>query len=366
MLPVKLYVGAKKLAAKLVLAPNQQGKRLLEERVGFAQLVWSTPICCLHGDRFLFRDDSEEFLLGGGKVIDPVAKHSRSMGVAWHENLQALAKESLTEVLTSLLLDLHKEVNLSQLCQARNIPEQLCLASLETDPINEKIKRFKNKDDLLLVAEEVFDQTVQKILDHVKAWHKLHEQEDGIPVGTLREQLKQQAESSSQAMFLAAVGELIQSGVIVLRGGLISIVGRAVALTQQQTTIWTAVQDILGKASPAIPTLWELQDATGVDFKILSHTLDFLVRKNYLFRVSERRYALASTLQSFCNTVKDMDAQSEKIEVKGFKARAGVGRNLCVEVLEYFDTIRFTQRRDSYRVVLDAQVPAKLFSKENS
>ena len=37
------------------------------------------------------------------------------------------------------------------------------------------------------------------------------------------------------------------------------------------------------------------------------------------------------------------------------------GRKLAIEVLEYFDSIRFTQRRGDVRVVLNADLPAQLF-----
>ena len=52
----------------------------------------------------------------------------------------------------------------------------------------------------------------------------------------------------------------------------------------------------------------------------------------------------------------------EPITVVAAKSRFGTGRNLTVEILEYFDQIRFTLRKDDTRVVLDAELPAQLFN----
>jgi selenocysteine-specific elongation factor len=42
-----------------------------------------------------------------------------------------------------------------------------------------------------------------------------------------------------------------------------------------------------------------------------------------------------------------------------YRDHVGCGRNIAIEVLEYFDSIRFTQRRDQLRVILDPKLPQK-------
>ncbi|TAK82418.1 MAG: hypothetical protein EPO20_22310 [Betaproteobacteria bacterium] len=40
---------------------------------------------------------------------------------------------------------------------------------------------------------------------------------------------------------------------------------------------------------------------------------------------------------------KDVARESERITAADFRDRSGIGRNLAIEVLEYFDRIKFTR-----------------------
>ena len=86
------------------------------------------------------------------------------------------------------------------------------------------------------------------------------------------------------------------------------------------------------------------------------------VKQSRAFRVSDRRYALPSQLLGFAESIIQLDEANTEISVIAAKQQWGTGRNLTIEILEYFDEIRFTQRRNNTRVVLDRSLPARLFS----
>jgi regulator of sigma D len=78
-------------------------------------------------------------------------------------------------------------------------------------------------------------------------------------------------------------------------------------------------------------------------------------------QVSERRYALPDQLAKLAHELIDFAQAGNDITVKALKTHWGTGRNITVEILEYFDRIRFTQRKDNVRVILDKALPAKLY-----
>jgi selenocysteine-specific elongation factor len=59
--------------------------------------------------------------------------------------------------------------------------------------------------------------------------------------------------------------------------------------------------------------------------------------------------------------VSELDKTDEGITVISFKNRLGCGRKLAIDILEYFDAQRFTQRRGDSRVIIDGSIPAALF-----
>ncbi len=54
---------------------------------------------------------------------------------------------------------------------------------------------------------------------------------------------------------------------------------------------------------------------------------------------------------------------SDGVTVIGYKNLIGSGRKLAIDILEYFDDLRYTQRRGDSRVIIDATVPAQRFAR---
>lgn len=358
MLPVKLYIGARKLAAKLIVGQAATTKREFQHS-GFVQLQLSSPISCCYGDRFLIRDDSEEFIIGGGHVVNPFAVRSRAMGQQWQDYLHSLDHKELNTCLNTLLASHTREVNLSQLSQARNIP--LDTAYTYADQLDPAIavEHFSHESQHFIVSGKLLADCTTAITQTVSEWHKKNLQQDGVPVRTV---LTAMLPIYSEGLSLAAVSKLIKSNSLNLQGGLLALSGHSVGLSRAQQDLWASLQSILQKSAPGIPTFTELKEQTRLPDKELRSNLEFLVRKRYLLQISPRRVSLPETMLVFAASANELVREQEVIEVVAFKNHTAIGRNLCVEILEYFDTIRFTQRRGNHRVVLDAEVPSKLFS----
>ena len=80
-----------------------------------------------------------------------------------------------------------------------------------------------------------------------------------------------------------------------------------------------------------------------------------------LCRITDTRFALPEQLMQFAREVLSCDSSGEPLTVIGLKSRFGTGRRLTIEILEYFDRVHFTRRRGDTRVILNAELPVKLF-----
>ena len=63
--PAKLYIGALRVGAKVALIEKGVSS-LTPDQTSMAQLILDAPISAYSGERFVLRDDSESFHLGGG------------------------------------------------------------------------------------------------------------------------------------------------------------------------------------------------------------------------------------------------------------------------------------------------------------
>ena len=77
-----------------------------------------------------------------------------------------------------------------------------------------------------------------------------------------------------------------------------------------------------------------------------------LVKTGLLVHVANHRYYLPNQLKDVAKIVKRMTATAP-LTVKAFRDKTGIGRNVAIEVLEYFDSKGFTRRQGNDRIILN-------------
>ncbi|CAN0441615.1 unnamed protein product, partial [Scytosiphon promiscuus] len=70
-----------------------------------------------------------------------------------------------------------------------------------------------------------------------------------------------------------------------------------------------------------------------------------------LIFIAEHRYYLPQQVQRIAEQVKTM-ASKAPFTVREFRDATGIGRNVAIVLLEYFDSKGFTRRQDNHRVIL--------------
>ena len=80
-----------------------------------------------------------------------------------------------------------------------------------------------------------------------------------------------------------------------------------------------------------------------------------LVKTGLLINVANHRYYLPNQLKKIAKIVQRM-AASEPLTVRGFRDETGIGRNVAIEVLEYFDSKGFTRRQGNDRIILNPTI----------
>ena len=96
--------------------------------------------------------------------------------------------------------------------------------------------------------------------------------------------------------------------------------------------------------------LSELQRDAKLNQTSLKLALKYGTEKGFLHRINATRYALTTTLLDFAETSESL-ASERNFSVADFKDEIGIGRKLAVEILEFFDSINFTQRQGNERTI---------------
>ena len=113
---------------------------------------------------------------------------------------------------------------------------------------------------------------------------------------------------------------------------------------------WSSLERKLQTAGRHIPVLSELQRDAQLDGTSLKLALKHGADRGFLHRINATRYALTTTLLGFAETTESL-ASEQNFTVANFKDELGIGRKLAVEILEFFDSINFTQRQGNERTI---------------
>ena len=154
-------------------------------------------------------------------------------------------------------------------------------------------------------------------------------------------------------MFFSCILQiLIEKRLLSLTGTLLHLPDHKASLSVEEREFLTKVRPLLEKSGNIPPRTRELVDLTGIPLRKLEVILKQITRSGSLVKVAENRYFLPETimeLAEFTEKLVDEFPEQNGFTVIQFRDQSGIGRNLCIEILEYFDRVGFTKRAGNAR-----------------
>ncbi len=337
--PVHLHIGAADVPARVALL---EGAPLEPGGAALGQLVLSSPVSALFGDRFVLRDQSGRRTIGGGIVIDPFAP---SRGRAKAERiamLRALEPAKIAEALANGL-------NVSP--SGFELGAFLCAWNVSSDEAKELVARH----DLRTVGDGF-----GKLAFTQAAWNSARiglgraiaqsrSPNEGLTKDAVARATKPRVPGPALEALLA---DLIARGEIEFAGGMYRPRGATIQLEPQDAALWAKLQPLLDNIRP--PTIAELAAELKADARPIERLLQKVARMNLTVQIAPNRYYLPDRLRELASFA-EMVAQETPgglVSIRAFRDKSGVGRNLSVEALEFFDRLGFTGRAGEHRRIV--------------
>jgi selenocysteine-specific elongation factor len=358
--PVRLYMGTRRIPARLYFLESLEGGRLKPGATALVQLIMEEPVSCCAGDHFLIRDDSETITLGGGEILDPVAPKVRKSRQHRLDFLAAMALPSLQARVEALLDPDCPPLDILSLAKTCNLPLLDIERLLESLPV----QRFDLGSVAYAISAQSWVEASAQLQSVAEAWHRQNPQNKGITVQALKALFVQHRNREFGGMlFKPIVSRLVQSNKLALLGGLVMIPGHKQILSDTQQSHWARLRKILLSEGLMIPSVVDLASAAGLDPKQTHSALASAARIKLVCKITDARYAMPEHLLEHAKIVSQLAHTSDGITVIGYKNLIGSGRKLAIDILEYFDGLRYTQRRGDSRVIIDAKVPEQRFAR---
>ena len=345
--PVHVHVAAADVTGRVAVL---EGSSVAPGSSALVQLVLDRPMGALHGDGFIIRDQSAQRTIGGGRVIDifpPARGRAKSERLAY---LTAMEDSDDQTALTSLVDAAPNGLNLSRFAANRN---------LTSEEINQLIARSSlrvvaTSTGHLAFSRAQWDKLKAVALQTVAATHRHAPDTIGLNENSI---LGASGKGLPGEVAHQLAAELLRAGAVVKEAAGVRLPSHLPKLDAADAAVWQKVAPLLEQNPLRPPAVHEIALAIGQEPKKLEAFLIRASRTGLVARVSGNRFFRPEALNRLRKIAETIAAESKDhaVTAPAFRDCTKIGRTVAIEVLEYFDRIKFTRRvGDAHQVIRPA------------
>lgn len=322
-------------------------RELDEQQQGWMQIRSHSPMHCHFGDRFIIRDPTGRKTVAGGKVIDTHVPRKHRSSEKRLAQLQAMDNDD-QQALAGLLHLEEYGVDLVAFRRNRNISSSGLDHYLEKcRDADQAVFRIGSQAVDQAFSKVHFEQCARTILAALTEFHRSHKSESGISAAALS---KASGFKSHFALFKAIIQKLIELDLLEQNAAVLRLPGHIIERSPEEKLFAAEIEPLLRKGGLIPPRTLELVDATGIPLPRLEKILRQCVKIGILIKVADNRHYLPETIVELAEFTELLAGNKESgFSVIEFRDASGIGRNLCIEILEYFDHVGFTRRDGNTR-----------------
>jgi selenocysteine-specific elongation factor len=327
--PVHVYHATSHATARLALL---DGSRAAPGESVRAELILDRPLLAKRGDRLILRDQALERTLGGGAVIDNRGLPGRRRAPRRLAAIDAAAAPDPGAALDALLaLGPVDPASFQRLWD------------LDDGGLEELLG---HRDARLRQGQLVSDRTWQTWADALAAETEQRHAADPALAGLRENEFAAAVPAAFRGRLLA---ELVAAGRIEERTGRFRPVRHRAALDPAERDLLERLQPHLDQPQP--PSLGDLGKLIRMPLPQLQRGVKPLAGKGELVLIGDKRVFLPGYVAELADVARRLSAAGA-FTARDFRDAAGIGRNVAIDVLEFFDDRRFTRRQGDTRIVV--------------
>lgn len=330
---VRLSLGADEVMGRIFFSADDTTR---------AQFRAERPTAAALHQPFILRRYSPQDLLGGGRVLVPVAERRRRGDQAAFATAES-EEERIFELVDGKTQGVATEV----LCQRLGRTPQQLGQPLEHLKQAERLLGFAG----LWFTPEAFDAAVEDLHDALGRLHLAQPTQSGVP----RERALQEAGLHWSGKPLERIlKHLADTFRLRMEGHLIAHPEHKVKLNPRQAELLDRVDALLQEAGYAPPSPRTIAELLHVPIQAAEQIVDVGVQAGRLVKIAPDVYYRVEEIETMKSVAKNWGGPFTAAE---FRDKLGASRKYIIPLLELWDAQRFTIRQGDLRRVLEADSP---------
>ena len=342
--PVHVHLGASDVTGRAAVL---DGTSIAPGGSARVQLILDRAIGAVHGDRLIIRDQSSRRTIGGGRVIDifpPERGRSSPQRLAFLDAME----EPDHRLALRRLLDLSQTgIDLGRFRASRNLRVDEAATIRAAVPLH----AAPGATGEIGFSPGHWATLQRRVLDALAEWHRRAPEAGGVSEDRI---LQGSGLKLDRDTVRSLVNALAEQGTVVRGRAGVRLVAHNPQLGREDAALWQRVAPLLEANTRLPPVVKDLAQAAGATVAEVDALLRRAARHSLVHRVSDNRFLSPSVARRYALIaleIAQLDAQG-RIGAAAFRDRSGIGRNLTIEVLEFFDRVGFTRRIGDSRRVL--------------
>jgi selenocysteine-specific elongation factor len=327
-------------------------------RSALVQLRLQEEVLVLPGDRFIVRQFSPVTTIGGGTVLDPLARRPMLRDTARAAFLETLDRGDRDEILIAMVERASAGPGTGRNSAGLGMQEMVARTGWLEKEIREAVQKLAAAEKLKVVANEPFTivarKTFEEVCGKISATIERFHKDNPLLPGLTREDLRASVGRRISAETIrAALEELVAKKKVELQGELVRRAGAGIALQPEEARAKEQIEKAFSSAGLAVPSVKEVLAKLSVETNRAEKLLQILLREKMLIRVTpELIFHQDALAQLRDQLLVHKKTKGERIGVPAFKELTGITRKYAIPLLEYLDRERATRRDGDERVIL--------------
>jgi selenocysteine-specific elongation factor len=301
------------------------------------------------GERFIVRQFSPVTTIGGGIVLDPLARRPLSRDAGRLKFLETLRDGTREQLLIAMVERAPMGLPYDQIAAHTGWRQPEIQETMKALSSSKAVTNIGDERPLL-ISGAIFESLSTAISNKIDRFQR----ENPLMPGITREELRSStARRVKPEVFRAALDELSAQNKLEIRGELVKRAGSGITLQPDEQAAKDKIESAFRVGALAVPAVKDVLAGLSVEAKRAEKLLHMLLREKSLIRVSPElifHQAALTHLKQQLSAYKT--SKGERISVPAFKDLTGITRKYAIPLLEYLDRERVTRRMGDERVIL--------------
>ncbi|MFP4457376.1 MAG: selenocysteine-specific translation elongation factor [Clostridia bacterium] len=342
---VRVHIGTSEVLARIALIGKAT---LLPGEEALLQLRLEEKVAVLRDDHYVLRSYSPIETIGGGKVIDPNPTKKKRFSDNVIEKMELKAHGSLEDILLVEIKQSRKPIlSEDEIVKKSSLREPLEIVKNLVD--NKEVGKIESNKTYYF-SYEILKELSGEIVRFLKDYHKKWPLRLGVP---LAEGNSRFAENVNSRIFQELITEIEKMGLIVLDNNYLRLKDHKVTFEGENKILHEKIIELFRKEKYSPPEPTNIASQLNISEQRCLELVEAMNRQDEIVKINQDFYLLESLYKTSKERLVKYLENEESIDLGEFRNLLDTSRKYALPLLEHFDYIGLTKRRDDNTRVLN-------------